>query len=314
MKTILITGGAGFIGSNFIRFFLDKYQTYKIINLDKLTYAGNLANLKDIENNPNYKFIKGDIANQELVQYIFSEYKINYLINFAAQSHVDKSITGPTPFIKTNIEGTQVLLEVAKEYGIDKFIQISTDEVYGELGNKGYFNEKSPLKPNNPYAASKASADLIARSYYQTYNLPVIITRSSNNFGPFQYPEKLIPLFITNALKDKELTLYGDGKNIRDWLYVKDNCRAIDLILKQGQVGEIYNVGANNERTNLEVTEEILNLLGKDKSLITYVKDRLAHDYRYALDTTKIKELGFKAEYDFKRGLKKTIDWYLEHY
>jgi len=322
MKSYLITGGAGFIGANFVKYILNKYQNkVEIVVLDKLTYAGNLDNLK--EELDQIKFIKGDISNRELVEFIFSNYEIDYLINFAAESHVDRSIENPQLFLETNVLGTQNLLDVAKEFwkvnereykeGV-KFLQVSTDEVYGSLGADGYFSENTPLAPNSPYSASKASADMIVRAYYKTYNLPINITRCSNNYGPYQFSEKLIPLFLSNALVDKELTLYGDGQNIRDWLHVKDHCKALALVLQQGKSGEIYNIGGNNERTNLEITKTILNLLNKSESLITYIKDRLGHDRRYAIDATKIKrELGWKAEYTFTEGIKETIQWYLDN-
>ena len=304
---ILITGGCGFIGSNFIRHLLNKYADYEIVNLDKLTYAGNLENLRDVENKPNYKFIKGDICESEVVDKAAEGCDI--IVNFAAESYVDRSIIGPEAFIRTDIYGTYTLLETAKKYKIEKYVQISTDEVYGST-EKGSFKETDPLKPSNPYAASKASADLLSLSYFTTYKLPIIITRSSNNFGPYQYPEKLIPLFVTNALGNKSLPLYGDGLNVRDWLYVLDNCRAIDLILHKGRMGEIYNVGADNERTNIEITKAILKTLGKGEDLIKSVKDRPGHDRRYSLDSTRIRGLGWKPEYNFEKALRKTIDWY----
>ncbi|AGB42122.1 dTDP-glucose 4,6-dehydratase [Halobacteroides halobius DSM 5150] len=323
---ILVTGGAGFIGSNFIHYMLSKYDNYHIINLDKLTYAGNLENLKEVENNPNYKFIKGDITNRELVEKIFIEYNINYVVNFAAESHVDRSIEDPDIFVKTNIRGTQVLLDIAKQYWLDcpkeaeveslttKFLQVSTDEVYGSLGEEGYFTEDTPLAPNSPYSASKASADMIVRAYHETFGLVVNITRCSNNYGPYQFPEKLIPFFLTNALADKELPLYGDGKNVRDWLYVKDHCRAIDVVLHQGKNGEVYNVGGNNEKTNIEITKAILKIVNKPESLINFVKDRLGHDRRYAIDSSKIQdELDWEPEYTFEEGIKDTIQWYLDN-
>jgi len=324
--TLLVTGGAGFIGSNFVRYMLEQYPDYRIINLDKLTYAGNLENLRTIEDNPNYKFIKGDIINRELVEYIFAEYGVNYVINFAAESHVDRSIEEPDIFIKTNIMGTQVLLDIAKKYWLDKseiqnerlratkFIQISTDEVYGSLGEEGNFTEDTPLAPNSPYSSSKTGADLVARAYYKTFGLPVNITRCSNNYGPYQFPEKLIPFFLTNALYDKELPLYGDGKNVRDWLHVKDHCRAIDLVLHEASSGELYNIGGNNEMTNLKITEIILQELDKPTSLIKLVEDRLGHDRRYAIDASKIKsELGWEPRYTFNEGIKATIKWYLDN-
>ncbi|MFN3966323.1 MAG: dTDP-glucose 4,6-dehydratase, partial [Endomicrobiia bacterium] len=278
---ILVTGGCGFIGSNFIRYILKKYHEYKIINLDKLTYAGNPDNLKDIEKNKNYKFVKGDICDSKIVDKLVKE--VDCIINFAAESHVDRSILEPGSFLKTDVFGTYTLLESAKKNNIKRYIQISTDEVYGSIEN-GSFTEESPLRPNSPYSASKASADMLCRAYFVTYNLPVIITRSSNNFGPYQYPEKIIPLFITNALEDKLLPVYGDGKNIRDWIYVLDNCKAIDLVLHKGKPGEIYNIGGGNEIQNIELTKKILKLLNKPESLIKFVEDRAGHDRRYSLD------------------------------
>jgi dTDP-glucose 4,6-dehydratase len=312
MVKILITGGAGFIGSNFVRYMLDKYPDYEIVNLDALTYCGNLENLKEIEDNPNYTFIKGDITHKELIYKTASD--IDYIINFAAESHVDRSIEDPEIFIKSNILGTQVLLEAAKKYNIKKFLQISTDEVYGSLGKTGYFREDTPLAPNSPYSASKAGADLMVRAYHKTFNLPVNITRCSNNYGPYQFPEKLIPLMISNALENKLLPVYGDGMNIRDWLHVYDHCTAIDLVLQKGKIGEIYNIGGNNEKSNIEIVKLILKYLRKDESLIKYVEDRPGHDRRYAIDSTKIqKELGWKAEYTFETGISKTIEWYLDN-
>jgi len=307
MKKILVTGGAGFIGSNFIRYVLNKYKDYHIINLDKLTYCGNLENLKDVAKNSNYKFLKGDISDTKVVERLVK--KSDIIINFAAETHVDRSIKDPASFIKTNVFGTHTLLEAAKARGIELFIQISTDEVYGSI-LEGAFKEDDPLRPNSPYSASKAGADLLARSYFITYKLPVIITRSSNNFGPYQYPEKVIPLFITNLLNNKKVPLYADGMNMRDWLFVKDNCSGIDTILHKGSPGEIYNIGAGHEITNLELTSMILGLLGKDKSLIKFVKDRPGHDKRYALDISKMKRLGWSPKHDFKSALKLTIEWY----
>ncbi|AZR74762.1 dTDP-glucose 4,6-dehydratase [Anoxybacter fermentans] len=312
-KKVLVTGGAGFIGSNFLHYMVNKYPDYFFINLDLLTYAGNLENLVGIEKKPNYQFIKGDIADQKLVNKIVGD-GVDCIINFAAESHVDRSIYDPGIFVKTNITGTLVLLEAARKYGVKKFIQISTDEVYGSLGPKGLFTEESPLAPNSPYSASKASADLLVRTYHRTFGLPVNITRCSNNYGPYQFPEKLIPLFITNALEEKELPLYGDGLNVRDWIYVEDHCHAIDLVLHRGKNGEIYNIGANNEMTNLEITRIILEELGKSGSLIKFVKDRPGHDRRYAIDSTKIRQdLGWIPKYNFKDGIKKTIQWYKNH-
>jgi dTDP-glucose 4,6-dehydratase len=311
---ILVTGGAGFIGSNFIRYMLKQHKDYKIINLDKLTYAGNLENLKDVEDNPNYIFINGDITDKNLVESLFFSYDIDYVINFAAESHVDRSIEDPQIFLKTNVIGTQVLLDTSKKVNVKKFLQVSTDEVYGSLGPTGYFTEQSPLSPNSPYSASKASADLLVKAYAHTYGLPVNITRCSNNYGPHQFPEKLIPLMIINAMNDKDLPVYGDGLNIRDWIYVEDHCRAIDMILHHGTVGEIYNIGGNNERTNIDIVKYILKEIGKPESLIKYVKDRPGHDRRYAIDSTKIQEeLGWKPLYSFEEGMKKTIKWYLDN-
>ncbi len=308
-KKILVTGGAGFIGSNFIRYILNKYKNYKIINLDKLTYCGNLENLKDVEKNPRYKFIKGDICNKNLVENIFRKQKPNFIVNFAAETHVDRSILDPEAFIKTDILGTHVLLQAAEKYKNEKFLQISTDETYGSI-EKGKFTEKSPLSPNSPYSASKTGADLLVKSYYKTFNLPVLITRSSNNFGPYQYPEKLIPLFITNLLENKKIPLYGTGKNIRDWIYVLDNCAGIDLVLHKGKIGEVYNIGGGNELTNITITNLILKHLNKDKSFIEHVKDRPGHDLRYALDCEKIKKMGWRPKYNFSQAIKQTIDWY----
>lgn len=310
---LLVTGGAGFIGSNFVTYMLEKYPTYQIINLDKLTYAGNLDNLKEIEDNKNYRFIKGDIADRLLVEKTVAD-GIDIIVNFAAESHVDRSIDNPGVFIQTNVQGTQVLLEAAKKYHIKKFVQISTDEVYGTLGSTGLFTETTPLAPNSPYSASKASADLLVRAYYETYGLPVAITRCSNNYGRYQFPEKLIPLMIINALHNEPLPVYGDGLNVRDWLHVEDHCRAIDLVLHDGKAGEVYNIGGNNERTNLEIVKSILSYLDKPESLITFVTDRLGHDFRYAIDATKIKEeLGWEPLHTFETGIKETIKWYIQN-
>ncbi|HSO26131.1 MAG TPA: dTDP-glucose 4,6-dehydratase [Methanobacteriaceae archaeon] len=312
MEKILVTGGAGFIGSNFVRYMLDKYPNYEIVNLDSLTYCGNLENLQGIENNPNYKFIKGDITDKALVFEIVSE--MDYVINFAAESHVDRSIEDPEIFIKSNILGTQVLLDAAKEYGVKKYLQVSTDEVYGSLGETGYFTEKTPLSANSPYSASKAGADLMVRAYNKTFDLPVNITRCSNNYGPYQFPEKLIPLMISNALENEPLPVYGDGLNVRDWLHVYDHCTAIDIVLHQGKVGEVYNIGGNNEKKNIEIIKLILGNLDKPESLIKYVKDRPGHDRRYAIDSRKIQdELGWKPKYTFETGIAETIQWYLDN-
>lgn len=313
-KNILVTGGAGFIGSNFVHYMLDTYKDYKIINLDLLTYAGNLDNLKDVENNPNYIFAQGDIGNYELVNHLVKTYNINVIVNFAAESHVDRSITDPGVFVKTNVLGTQNLLDVAKANKIDKYVQVSTDEVYGSLGETGYFTEETPLAPNSPYSASKAGADMLVRSYFETFGMNVNITRCSNNYGPYHFPEKLIPLMVTNALEGKELPIYGDGKNIRDWLHVKDHCAAIDLVIHKGKPGEVYNVGGHNERTNNEIVHLIVDYLKVSPDLIKYVEDRLGHDRRYAIDPTKLEnELGWKPQYTFDTGIVETIEWYLSN-
>jgi dTDP-glucose 4,6-dehydratase len=310
---LLVTGGAGFIGSNFVRYMLSKHPDYQVVNLDKLTYAGNLDNLSDVEDHSNYHFVKGDICNADLVNRIVGD-GINAIVHFAAESHVDRSIYDPGIFVKTNVLGTQVLLESALKFKIDRFIQISTDEVYGSLGKEGSSVETSPLLPNSPYSASKASADLLVRAYFETFGIPAIITRCTNNYGPYQFPEKLIPLFITNALFDQELPIYGDGLYVRDWIYVEDHCRALDLILHKGKVGEIYNISSGNERTNLEITHLILNTLNKPESLIKHVQDRPAHDRRYCLDSSKIKShLGWQPETSFEQGISRTVDWYKSH-
>nr|WP_263325306.1 dTDP-glucose 4,6-dehydratase [Neobacillus sp. Marseille-Q6967] len=311
---LLITGGAGFIGSNFVRYMVNKYPNYQIVNLDLLTYAGNLENLKDIENEPNYKFVRGDIADRDFIQRLFEEEKFDYVLNFAAESHVDRSITDPGIFVQTNIQGTLALLDAAKTFGVTKYLQVSTDEVYGTLGETGYFTEETPLAANSPYSASKAGADLLVRAYHETFGLPVNITRCSNNYGPYHFPEKLIPLMIINALHDKELPIYGDGLNIRDWLHVEDHCQAIDLVLHKGRNGEVYNVGGNNERTNIEIVKTILKHLNKPESLMKFVKDRPGHDRRYAIDATKLRtELGWSPKYNFDTGIEQTINWYLNN-
>ncbi len=328
MKTILITGGAGFIGSNFVKLMLEKYPEYNILNIDALTYAGNLENLKDIDFNSNYSFIKADIRDREKIEDIFKSNDITYIVNFAAESHVDRSIEEPEVFLTTNIIGTQVLLDTAKKYwklnpsdkyckeykqGV-KFLQVSTDEVYGALGKTGMFVETMPLMPNSPYSASKASADMIVRAYNETFGLPVNITRCSNNYGPYQFPEKLIPLMVHNCLKDKSLPVYGDGMQIRDWLHVSDHCLAIDSVLHNGLDGEVYNIGGNNEKANLEIVKLIISTLNKSEDLIKYVKDRPGHDRRYAIDNTKITaELGWEPLYTFEQGMKETIQWYLDN-
>jgi len=308
---LLVTGGAGFIGSNFIRYIIKKYPQYKIINLDKLTYAGNLDNLKDIENNSNYTFVKGDICDIRLVDELTKD--VEAIVNFAAESHVDRSIIDASDFIRTNIDGTYNLLEATKRHKISRLIHCSTDEIYGSI-DEGSFKETSPLSPSSPYAASKAAADMVVHSYRVTFNLPAIVARSSNNFGPYQYPEKIIPLFITNALEDKPLSLYGDGMNVRDWLYVIDNCEAIDLILHKGKEGEIYNIGGGNELKNIDLTRMVLKILGKPESLIQPVKDRPGHDRRYSLDCSKVeKELGWTPGFDFEKALEETVKWYVDN-
>ncbi len=306
-KALLVTGGAGFIGSNFIRHILAKYKDYKITNLDKLTYCGNLDNLKGVEKNANYRFVKGDIADAKLVDKLAGG--CDCIVNFAAETHVDRSIEDPMGFVKTNVFGTYTLLEAAKKHGTGLFIQISTDEVYGSI-LEGKFTENNPIEPNSPYSSTKAAGDLLARSYFITYNTPVIITRSSNNYGPYQYPEKVIPLFITNALHDRKVPLYADGMNVRDWLFVADNCEAIDMVMRKGKTGEVYNIGGGNEITNLELTHTILRILGKPKDLIEHVKDRPGHDKRYALDIAKMRRLGWEPRYDFKAALELTVEWY----
>ena len=334
MKNILLTGTAGFIGSNFVPYFLHKYPEYTLINLDLLTYAGNLENLKECEGNPRYKFIKGDICNRELVEFIFSEYDIQGVIHFAAESHVDNSIKNPGVFVQTNINGTFTLLDVAYKYWMDKpftckakyqdarFHHISTDEVYGTLGETGFFTESTPYAPNSPYSASKASSDMIVRSYQETYGLNSVITNCSNNYGPKQHDEKLIPTIIRKALSNQSIPIYGDGKNIRDWLYVLDHCKGIDLVFHDGKSGQTYNIGGRNERTNLQIVDRICTILDEKvpqeksyKELITFVEDRSGHDRRYAIDATKLEnKLGWKADENFDSGIIKTIEWYLRKY
>ena len=311
---ILVTGGAGFIGSNFVHYMLQRYETYKIINFDALTYSGNLNNVQSLQDHPNYSFVKGEIQNGELLEHVIKERDVHVIVNFAAESHVDRSIENPIPFYDTNVIGTVTLLELVKKYPHIKLVQISTDEVYGSLGKTGRFTEETPLAPNSPYSSSKASADMIALSYYKTYQLPVLVTRCSNNYGPYQHPEKLIPLMVTNALEGKKLPLYGDGLNVRDWLHVTDHCSAIDVVLHKGHIGEVYNIGGNNEKTNVDVVEQIISLLGKTKEDIAYVTDRLGHDRRYAIDAQKMKnELGWEPQYTFEQGLKETVEWYEHH-
>ena len=312
MTTLLVTGGAGFIGSCFVRHELKKHSDYKIINLDALTYCGNIENLKDVENNPNYKFVHGNICDHELVRELIKE--ADCVINFAAESHVDNSIKHPEIFVETNVQGTLNLLQASKEIGVERYLQVSTDEVYGTLGKTGYFYETTPLAPNSPYSASKASADMLVRAYRETYGLPTLNTRCSNNYGPYQYPEKLIPFFISQLLKGEKVPVYGDGLNVRDWLYVYDHCEAIDIVLHNGKLGEIYNIGGHNEKTNIEITHLILDAMGKDESSIKYVEDRLGHDRRYAISNDKITtELGWQPSITFEEGIKLTIDWYLNN-
>lgn len=328
MKTYLVTGGAGFIGANFIIYMLNKYNDIRIINVDKLTYAGNLENLKEVQDNPNYKFVQADICDKEIITKIFEENDVDYVVNFAAESHVDRSIREPEVFVKTNVLGTVNLLNAAKnawetEAGFKdgkKYLQVSTDEVYGSLGETGYFMETTPLDPHSPYSSSKASSDLMVKAYYDTYKMPINITRCSNNYGPYQFPEKLIPLIINNCLSKKDLPIYGDGLNIRDWLYVEDHCKAIDIVINNGRLGEVYNVGGHNERTNIHIVKTIIEYISENvdnsisEQLIKYVEDRKGHDRRYGIDPTKIKEeLGWEPETTFEVGIKKTIQWYLEN-
>jgi len=317
MMTILVTGGAGFIGGNFVKYMLNRYPDYKIICLDALTYAGNLETLADVMDNPQFKFIKGNIADQKVIFSLFEQEKPDIVVNFAAESHVDRSIENPKLFLETNIIGTHVLMDACRKYGIKRFHQVSTDEVYGDLPLDRpdlFFTEETPIHASSPYSASKAAADLLVLAYYRTYKLPVTISRCSNNYGPYHFPEKLIPLMITRALADQQLPVYGKGENVRDWLYVEDHCSAIDLIIHKGREGEVYNVGGHNEKTNLEVVKTILKALNKPESLITFVKDRPGHDMRYAIDPTKIyNELGWLPKTKFDDGIKQTIEWYLNN-
>lgn len=328
MKKMLVTGGAGFIGSNFVKLMNTQYEGIRVVNLDLLTYAGNLENIQEITGSSNYRFVKGSITDPELLNELFKEEDFDYVVNFAAESHVDRSIEDPAIFVKTNVLGTQTLLDAAKkawqvgkdEFGYPvykegvKFLQVSTDEVYGTLGKTGMFEETTPLSPNSPYSASKASSDLIVRAYHETFKLPINITRCSNNYGPYQFPEKLIPLMINNCKNEKALPVYGDGMQIRDWLHVKDHCEAIFTVLQKGVVGEVYNVGGNNEKANIEIVRLIIETLGKSNDLIKYVEDRLGHDRRYAIDNTKITtELGWAPKYTFEEGMKETIQWYLDN-
>ncbi len=314
-KKVLVTGGAGFIGGNFVKYMVNKYPAYDIYNLDLLTYAGDLTKHRDIETKENYHFVKADIAERDTIIPLFEKEKFDYVIHFAAESHVDRSITDPGIFVQTNVLGTQVLLDASKQVGVTKFVHVSTDEVYGELDfdPTTFFTEETPLQPNSPYSASKASSDLLVRAYHETYDLPINITRCSNNYGPYHFPEKLIPLTISRVSNNQMVPVYGDGKNIRDWLHVIDHCAAIDLVMHEGLNGEVYNVGGHNERTNLEVVKAIINTLGKSEDLIEFVKDRLGHDKRYAIDPTKLEQLGWKPTYTFETGIAQTIQWYLDN-
>src|SRR5438094_8172434 len=313
MPPLMVTGGCGFIGSNFIRHLIETDPAVSIVNFDALTYAGNLANLADVEVHPRYKFVRGDVADRAAVRKVV-ERGVCGIIHFAAESHVDRSIQDSGPFVRTNVLGTQVLLDAAREFKVPRFVQISTDEVYGSLGATGYFTEETPLAPNSPYAASKAAADLLVRSYVHTFGLPAVITRCSNNYGPYQFPEKMVPLFITNLLRDEPVPVYGDGLNVRDWIHVRDHCAAIDRVWREGRVGEVYNIGGRCERTNLDLTNALLEIMVKPRSLIRFVRDRPGHDRRYAMDSTKIeRELGWRPRIPFEEGLRETIHWYESH-
>lgn len=314
-KKVLVTGGAGFIGGNFVQYMVNKYPQYDIYNLDVLTYAGDLTKHLEIEKKENYFFVQADIADRETIIPLFEKEEFDFIVHFAAESHVDRSITDPGIFVQTNVLGTQVLLDASKKIGISKFIHVSTDEVYGELDFNPltFFTEETPLQPNSPYSASKAASDLLVRAYHETFGLPVNITRCSNNYGPYHFPEKLIPLTISRVLNNQKVPIYGDGKNIRDWLHVYDHCTAIDLVLHKGVDGEIYNIGGHNERTNLEVVKTIISTLEKSEELIEFVEDRLGHDKRYAIDPSKIEKLGWKSNYTFETGIAQTIQWYLDN-
>lgn len=314
-KKILVTGGAGFIGGNFIQYMVEKYSEYEIYNVDVLTYAGDLTKHRAIEKQENYHFVKADIVDHDVILSLFEKEKFDFVVHFAAESHVDRSITDPSIFVQTNVLGTQVLLEAARSVGITKFVHVSTDEVYGELDfdPTTFFTEETPLKPNSPYSASKASSDFLVQAYHHTYGLPMNITRCSNNYGPYQFPEKLIPLTISRALNNERVPVYGDGQNIRDWLHVFDHCTAIDLVLHEGMNGEVYNIGGHNERTNLQVVKTIIQTLGKSEELIEFVEDRLGHDKRYAIDPTKMERLGWRPIYTFESGIRQTIRWSVEN-
>ena len=314
MKCILVTGGCGFIGSNFVRMQLQEYADQLVVNIDKLTYAGNPENLKDIEADERYEFAHGDICDRKFVESVFESHQFDAVVNFAAESHVDRSILDSGPFVQTNIVGTQVMLDAARKYEVPQFVQVSTDEVYGSLGDEGFFTEQTPIAPNSPYSASKAAADLLVRSYHQTFGFPAVITRCSNNYGPYQFPEKLLPLFIFKARNDQPLPVYGKGDNVRDWIHVLDHCRGIDAATRRGKVGEVYNFGGNNELQNIELTRMLLQKLNKPESLIKYVQDRPGHDRRYAIDASKaLVELNWSPEIEFADGLQQTIDWYCEN-
>jgi dTDP-glucose 4,6-dehydratase len=313
-RAVLITGGAGFIGANFVRYVLANQPGVRVVNLDCLTYAGNLENLADVAGDPRYRFAKADVCDASRVIEVCREHRVDCIVHFAAESHVDRSITGPSAFIRTNVAGTLSMLEAARECGGLRFLQVGTDEVYGSLGPTGHFTETTPLDPHSPYSASKAAADHLVSAFFQTFGLPTLITRCSNNYGPYQFPEKLVPLMINNARHDQPLPVYGDGLNVRDWLYVEDHCRALWTVLTRGQVGRVYNIGGNSEKTNLEVVRTILRRVGKPESLIGFVKDRPGHDRRYAIDATRIRtELGWSPSVDFESGMTRTIDWYLAH-
>ena len=311
-KKILITGGAGFIGSHVVRLFVKHYPDYKLFNLDKLTYAGNLENLADLATDSRYSFRHGDVADRAFLDDVLKSAKVDAAVHFAAESHVDRSILDSGPFVRTNVVGTQVLMDACRAAGVSRYLQVSTDEVYGSLGAEGFFTEETPLAPNSPYSASKAAADLLVRGYVHTFGFPAVITRCSNNYGPYQFPEKLLPLFISNALQDQALPVYGTGENVRDWIHVLDHCRGIDAALRKGRIGEVYNFGGHSEVRNIDLTLTLLELLGKPKTLIKYVADRPGHDLRYAIDCRKAEtELGWKPQWNFRDGLKATIDWYL---
>jgi dTDP-glucose 4,6-dehydratase len=311
---VLVTGGCGFIGSNLVRLLLEERPDWRVVNLDKLTYAGNPENLADVERSPRYRFVRGDICNGELIGDVFKTERIEAVLHLAAESHVDRSILSPSVFIETNVRGTQVLLEAAREFGVKRFVHVSTDEVYGSLGATGFFTEETPLAPSSPYSASKASSDLLALAYAHTFRMPVVVTRCSNNYGPYQFPEKLIPLMIANAIRDLPLPVYGDGMNVRDWIHVEDHCRALVAALERGEAGQVYNFGASSERPNIRIVEKVLDLLGKPRSLIQYVKDRPGHDRRYAIDATKARtRLGWAPRHSFEASLEKTVAWYVAH-